>query len=132
MDMFKLVSDRSLETALADLNDWNIEDIADGRPGIRRRIRFGSFGAATIAVSQIALMAERMDHCPERLTIYKGENVKIGEFVDGGAKHDINQVGIFWIEIVLSTHAAGGVTEGDLMLARFVDSVEASGAASGL
>jgi len=61
------------------------------------------FDAATAAplhpVARVALMAEKMDHHPEWSNVYNR------------------------VEITLSTHDAGGLTERDIRLAKFIDSV---------
>lgn len=83
--------------ALAALPDWRRAD--DPRPAVARTLRFADFNAAFGFMSRVALKAEVMDHHPEWSNVY-------------------NQV-----EIVLTTHDAGGVTEKDLTLARFIDSI---------
>ena len=52
-------------------------------------------------MARVALMADRMDHHPEWSNVYNR------------------------VEIVLTTHDAGGVTERDATLARFIDAAAA-------
>ena len=83
--------------ALAALPDWRRAD--DPRPAVARTLTFADFNAAFGFMSRVALKAEVMDHHPEWSNVYNR------------------------VEIVLTTHDAGGVTEKDLTLARFIDSI---------
>ena len=83
--------------ALAALPDWRRAD--DPRPAVARTLRFADFNAAFGFMSRVALKAEVMDHHPEWSNVYDR------------------------VDIVLTTHDAGGVTEKDLTLARFIDSI---------
>ncbi len=80
--------------ALASLAGW--AEVA-GRDAIRREFKFKDFNAAFGFMSRVALMAERLDHHPEWSNVYNR------------------------VEIVLSTHDAGGLSERDLKLAAFID-----------
>ena len=80
--------------ALKQLPGWSA---ADGRDAILRRFRFKDFHTAFGFMARVALQAERMDHHPEWSNVYDR------------------------VEVVLATHDAGGVTELDLALARFID-----------
>jgi 4a-hydroxytetrahydrobiopterin dehydratase len=81
--------------AAADLTAWSV---APGeRPAIRREIKFADFNAAFGFMSRVALKAETMDHHPEWSNVYNR------------------------VEVLLTTHDAGGVTELDTTLARFID-----------
>lgn len=83
------------KAALAELPDWGV---ANGdRDAIARTFRFADFNAAFGFMTRVALKADKMDHHPEWSNVYNG------------------------VEIVLTTHDAGGVTEKDLALARFID-----------
>lgn len=71
---------------------------ADGdRDAIARDLRFKDFNAAFGFMARVALKAETMDHHPEWSNVY-------GK-----------------VDILLTTHDAGGVTDLDLELARFID-----------
>lgn len=89
------------EAALAQLDGWAP---ASGRDGIVKSFRFRDFGEAFGFMAQVALAAERMDHHPEWSNVYNR------------------------VDILLTTHAAGGVTERDVALARAIDGA-AKGAA---
>ena len=86
-----------LPEALAALPDWRRAD--DPRPAIARSLAFADFNAAFGFMSRVALKAEVMDHHPEWSNVYNR------------------------VEIVLTTHDAGGVTDKDLTLARFIDAI---------
>lgn len=82
--------------ALASISDWSL---VDGRDAITRTFRFKDFNAAFGFMSRAALKAEKMDHHPEWFNVYNK------------------------VEVTLSTHDAGGLTELDIRLARFMDRV---------
>jgi len=82
--------------ALASLAGWR--DV-DGRDAIHRRFQFADFNAAWGFMSRVALKADAMDHHPEWSNVYAT------------------------VEITLSTHDCGGLSEKDVALARFIDSI---------
>ena len=92
-----------LETVLAQLPAWSA---APGdRDAIRRAIAFPNFSLAFRFMSRVAMEAEKLDHHPEWSNVYGR------------------------VEILLTTHDAGGVTDLDLRLAKFIDlAVMSSGA----
>lgn len=80
--------------ALASLSGWR--DV-DGRDAIAKTFTFKNFNEAFGWMTRVALVAEKMDHHPEWSNVYKT------------------------VEVVLSTHDAGGVTELDVKLAKKMD-----------
>lgn len=82
--------------ALRELSAWRE---VDGRDAIARSLKFKDFNAAFGFMSRVALMAEKLDHHPEWRNVYDR------------------------VEIVLSTHDAGGLSVRDVALARFIDSI---------
>jgi 4a-hydroxytetrahydrobiopterin dehydratase len=80
----------------ADLHDWTLEE---GGLAITRRFVFRDFNAAFGFMTQVALHAERHDHHPEWSNVYNR------------------------VDIRLTTHDAGGLTERDFTLARHCDGV---------
>jgi len=68
-----------------------------GRDAITKSFKFKDFGAAFGFMTQVALIAEKMDHHPEWSNVYNR------------------------VDVVLTTHSAGGVTEKDLTLAAAMD-----------
>ncbi len=86
------------QAALAQLGGWSA---AEGRDAITKSFRFKDFARAFGFMAEVALVAERMDHHPEWFNVYNR------------------------VDVLLSTHDAGGVTERDVALARAMD--EAAG-----
>jgi 4a-hydroxytetrahydrobiopterin dehydratase len=80
--------------ALQSLNGWRE---LSGRDAIQKKFVFKDFNEAFGFMSRVALAAEKMDHHPEWFNVYKT------------------------VEVTLSTHDAGGVTEKDIALAKFMD-----------
>jgi 4a-hydroxytetrahydrobiopterin dehydratase len=88
----------SLRQRLAALPQWHIEA---GDAAIRREYLFADFPQAFGFMAQVALHAERLDHHPEWFNVHRRVDVR------------------------LTTHDAGGVTERDIALARHADDVHA-------
>lgn len=87
--------------ALERLPGWSA---VQGRDAISRRYVFADFNAAFGFMARAALEAERLDHHPEWSNVYNR------------------------VEVVLTTHSAGGVTALDEALARFMDAAAVHGA----
>ncbi len=83
-------------SALASLPKWQE---VPGRDAIRRQLKFADFSQAWGFMCRVALAAEKADHHPEWSNVYGT------------------------VDIVLSTHDAGGLSARDLALARFIDSL---------
>jgi 4a-hydroxytetrahydrobiopterin dehydratase len=82
------------KAAIKELHGWSeVED----RDAIRKTYHFGSFVEAWGFMSQVALIAERMNHHPEWFNV--GNRV----------------------EIILTTHEAGGLSDLDMRLAHLAD-----------
>ena len=84
--------------ALGALKGWT--EVA-GRDAIQKSFKFADFNQAWGFMCRVALAAEKADHHPEWSNVYNR------------------------VEIVLSTHDAGGVTEKDVALAKFIDQAAA-------
>ncbi len=82
--------------ALQDLPDWS--DVS-GRDAITKTFRFKNFRKAFAFMSEVALVAEKMDHHPEWSNVY-------GK-----------------VEVTLTTHTAQGLTALDVTLARKMDEI---------
>ena len=91
---------REVREVLAALPLWHRE--AGERIAIRRRVTFTDFNAAFAFMTRVAMLAEKMDHHPEWSNVYNR------------------------VDIVLTTHDAGGVTDNDLDMARFIDTAAAA------
>ncbi|SMF32049.1 pterin-4-alpha-carbinolamine dehydratase [Tistlia consotensis] len=96
--MAEKLSPERRDEVLAGLAGWRA---VENRDAIAKSFRFADFNAAFGFMSRVALMAEKMDHHPEWFNVYNR------------------------VEVLLSTHDAGGLTELDVRLARFCD--EAAG-----
>jgi len=92
--MAKKLAGDARRNALAELNGWSE---VDGRDAIMRSFRFADFNTAFGFMTRVALKADAMDHHPEWFNVYNR------------------------VDITLATHDAGGVTEKDITLARFID-----------
>jgi len=85
--------------AIKQLNSWaEVED----RDAIRKTFHFGSFREAWAFMTEVALIAEKMDHHPEWFNVYNR------------------------VEIILATHDVEGVSERDIVLARAIDEIAPS------
>ncbi|MSP89900.1 MAG: 4a-hydroxytetrahydrobiopterin dehydratase [Alphaproteobacteria bacterium] len=84
------------QAALGELRQWRE---VTGRDAIHRALRFKDFNEAWGFMARVALMAERMDHHPEWSNVYNR------------------------VEITLSTHDCGGLSERDVKLAKFIDGI---------
>jgi 4a-hydroxytetrahydrobiopterin dehydratase len=80
--------------ALAALDGWS--DV-EGRDAITRGFKFADFNQAFGFMTRVALRAEKIDHHPEWFNVYNR------------------------VEVTLATHDAGGVTELDIQMARFMN-----------
>ncbi|MEO0883282.1 MAG: 4a-hydroxytetrahydrobiopterin dehydratase [Pseudomonadota bacterium] len=83
--------------ALPQLEGWAIVD--GDRDAIEKTFRLGDFKTAWAFMSGAALKAEQMDHHPEWFNVYNR------------------------VEVVLTTHDAGGVTQKDVELGQFMDAL---------
>ena len=86
------------QAALATLTGWQAHPERDA---IRKTYRFADFNSAFGWMSRVALMAEKLDHHPEWFNVYGR------------------------VEVVLSTHDAGGLSALDIQLAGFMDAAAA-------
>jgi 4a-hydroxytetrahydrobiopterin dehydratase len=80
--------------ALAELEGWSE---AEGRDAIVRTFRFADFNEAFGFMSRTALKAERMNHHPEWFNVYNR------------------------VDVTLTTHDCGGLSDLDVKLAKFMD-----------
>ena len=92
--MAQKLSGEARKQALARLKGWSE---ANGRDGISKKFVFADFNQAFGFMTRAALIAEKMDHHPEWFNVYKT------------------------VEVTLSTHDAGGLTQKDIQLAEAMD-----------
>jgi 4a-hydroxytetrahydrobiopterin dehydratase len=84
------------KSALGKLAGWSE---VSGRDAITKKFVFKDFNEAFGFMSRAALVAEKMDHHPEWFNVYKT------------------------VEVTLSTHDAGGLTDLDVKLAQAMDKI---------
>ena len=89
----KLAPERRNE-ALATVPEWQA---VSGRDAITRSFKFKDFSEAFGFMTRAALVAERMNHHPEWFNVWNR------------------------VDVTLSTHDAGGLTELDIKLAAAMD-----------
>ncbi|WP_213765040.1 4a-hydroxytetrahydrobiopterin dehydratase [Caballeronia sp. dw_19] len=95
-DMIKKLTTDELPELLAELKHWQLSPDNDS---ILRSFKFADFNEAFGFMTRVAIKAQEMDHHPEWSNVYNK------------------------VEITLSTHTAKGLTERDITLARFIDSI---------
>jgi 4a-hydroxytetrahydrobiopterin dehydratase len=92
--MAQKLSGEARSRALARLKGWSE---VKGRDAINKKFVFADFNEAFGFMARVALTAEKLDHHPEWSNVYKT------------------------VEVALSTHDAGGLTELDVKLAEAMD-----------
>jgi 4a-hydroxytetrahydrobiopterin dehydratase len=90
----KKLTPRTRAAALRKLRKWKS---VDGRDAIARSFAFKDFNAAFGFMTRVALLADKMDHHPEWFNVYNK------------------------VDVTLSTHDAGGVTQNDIDMAKAMD-----------
>lgn len=88
------LSDADVDAMLAKLDGWSE---LHGRQAIGKSLQFTNFREAFAFMSEVALMAEKIDHHPEWTNVWNR------------------------VDIVLSTHSVGGLTQLDEKLAKAID-----------
>jgi 4a-hydroxytetrahydrobiopterin dehydratase len=81
------------------LTDWHL---CEGREAISKSFKFRDFKEAFGFMTQVALMAEKMNHHPEWSNVYRS------------------------VDITLSTHDVGGLSVLDLKLAEAINRIAGS------
>ena len=98
------LSPEERDAALEALGGWTWDE---ARRGIARSFRFRDFAEAFAFMTHIALLAEKADHHPEWSNVWNR------------------------VDILLTTHDAGGLTRRDVDLAKAIDAILAQLALSG-
>ena len=88
------LASQEIRQELAKLDGW---ELTASETAIRRQFRFRVFSEAFGFMSRVALAAEKLDHHPDWSNVYNR------------------------VEVVLTTHDAGGLTELDFRLAAVMD-----------
>nr|WP_199560310.1 4a-hydroxytetrahydrobiopterin dehydratase [Sphingomonas psychrotolerans] len=82
--------------SLAAIPDWNWDEARDA---ITRRVTFKDFNEAFGFMARVALIAEKADHHPEWSNVWNR------------------------VEILLTTHDAGGLSQRDIVMAQAIDAL---------
>jgi 4a-hydroxytetrahydrobiopterin dehydratase len=90
----KKLDKKTRAAAMKTLKGW--KDVK-GRDAITRKFEFENFNEAFGFMTRVALLADKMDHHPEWFNVYNK------------------------LEVTLSTHDAGGVTDNDIKMARAME-----------
>ncbi len=96
--MAQKLTGQSRTAAVAKLTGWS--DVKD-RDAIAKRFQFKDFSEAFGFMARAALIAEKLDHHPEWFNVYNK------------------------VDVTLSTHDAGGLTDLDIALAEAMDKLAA-------
>jgi len=88
------LSEAEVTAALAGLPDWTLR--ADGL-AMTRTLRFKDFAEAFAFMTRVALHAEKADHHPEWCNVWNR------------------------VDITLTTHDAGGLSQRDIAMAQAID-----------
>lgn len=88
------LSDEDRAEALDALDEW---DYDEGRDAITRKFLFADFSEAFSFMTRVALLAEKADHHPEWSNVWNR------------------------VEILLTTHDAGGLSQRDVDMAEAID-----------
>ena len=90
------LNDAERADALDGLPDW---DFDEGRDAIRRSLKFADFSEAFAFMTRVALLAEKNDHHPEWSNVWNR------------------------VDILLTTHDAGGLSTRDIVMAQAIDTL---------
>ena len=85
----------SLEKVLSQLSTWELTK--DGREAVFKEFKFTDFKSAFSFMTSIALKSEEAGHHPEWSNVYNK------------------------VKITLTTHDVNGLSEKDMILAKFID-----------
>ncbi len=90
------LTDADVAALLAECPSWTLR--ADGL-AIERELKFADFNEAFGFMARVALYADKADHHPEWSNVYNR------------------------VEVTLTTHDAGGLSERDAAMARWIDAL---------
>ena len=94
--MMPTLNEDQRKALFAELPGWQLQS---DRDAIQKTFTFADFNAAFGFMTRVALKAEAMDHHPEWFNVYNK------------------------VDIVLSTHDAGGLSALDVEMAKFIDAI---------
>jgi len=87
-------TETTAQEKLSSLSDWSFNN-----EGIEKTFQFKDFIEAFGFMTQVAILAEKANHHPEWSNVYRT------------------------VEVVLTTHDVGGISNADIALATFMDAV---------
>lgn len=90
------LDDNAIDALAGKLPEWQLDE---DRTGIRRSLKFADFNEAFGFMTRVALKADAMGHHPEWFNVFNT------------------------VEIRLSSHDAGGLSQRDVDLAGFIDAL---------
>ena len=94
--MIEQLDENERAAALDALGDW---DYDEARDAITRQFMFADFVEAFGFMTRVAILAEKADHHPEWSNVYNR------------------------VEVLLTTHDAGGLSTRDVALAKAIDAL---------
>jgi 4a-hydroxytetrahydrobiopterin dehydratase len=94
--MVEQLDEDARATALDELGEW---DYDDARDALTRQFVFADFVEAFGFMTRVAILAEKADHHPEWSNIYNR------------------------VDVLLTTHDAGGLSARDVALAKAIDAL---------
>ncbi len=97
--MAQKLSETERTDSIKQLLGW---ELLQGRDAITKSFKFKTFNQAFGFMTQVALIAEKLNHHPEWFNVYNR------------------------VDITLSTHDAGGLTELDIKLAEKINKVSSA------
>ena len=100
MTSIEKLTEEERSSWLSALPEWSLARDGDA---IERKFEFADFSEAFAFMTRVAMIAETRDHHPEWFNVYNR------------------------VDVVLSTHDCGGVTDKDVALAHFMDQAAAAG-----
>jgi len=98
MKMVKKLEQQEKIDFLKEHKDWRV---LDDRDAIKKTFEFDDFNAAFGFMTRVALKADQMNHHPEWFNVYNR------------------------VEITLTTHDTAGLSQRDIDMAQFIDSLTA-------
>lgn len=94
--MIEQLTDDERAEALDELDEWDFDEAHDG---LTRQFVFADFVEAFGFMTRVAILAEKADHHPEWSNVYNR------------------------VDILLTTHDAGGLSQRDVDMARAIDAL---------
>jgi 4a-hydroxytetrahydrobiopterin dehydratase len=93
------LDDAAVKKMLGQVSGWELRSQPDETPRIARQLRFDDFLAAMAFVDKMAALAEEQGHHPDFCVHYSQ------------------------VDVTLWTHAIGGLSENDFILASKIDAI---------